>query len=178
MEEERTERIPPNRKALAEALELSSEILRNLELDEIPLQNIALKASRLARLLNDFDYQRILAYEAGGYPTAPTGVSQDIWQLGVIAGRVFQDEDRTTKELKDYMFTESIGEIEESLKIIDTALAAARDPDISVSSANPNQFVSAGIVNRQERFAIRTTAKEQAKRLASRRNFIYQYVLQ
>ncbi len=49
--------ISPNSKALTEALELSSEILKNLELSDMPLQNIAFKASRLARLLNDFDFQ-------------------------------------------------------------------------------------------------------------------------
>ena len=45
--------IPPTRAALAEALELSSEILKNLELGEVPLSNIALKTGRLSRLLND-----------------------------------------------------------------------------------------------------------------------------
>jgi hypothetical protein len=45
--EEHIEYIAPNRLALSEALNLSSEILKNLELNEIRLQNIALKASRL-----------------------------------------------------------------------------------------------------------------------------------
>ena len=48
-----SEIVPPTTEALKEALTLSSEILRNIELSEIPLTNIALKASRLARLLND-----------------------------------------------------------------------------------------------------------------------------
>ncbi len=50
-----SEAVPLSRKALSEALYLSSEILKNIELSELPLTNIALKASRLARLLNDFD---------------------------------------------------------------------------------------------------------------------------
>mgnify|MGYP000465787542 CR=1 FL=1 len=47
--------IPPSRQALEEALELSAEILKNIELSDMPLALIALKASRLARLLNDFN---------------------------------------------------------------------------------------------------------------------------
>jgi hypothetical protein len=73
-----SENIPPTRKALREALELSEEILRKIELNELPLANVALKASRLARLLNDFDAQKTMEYEASGYPTTPNGVHSDI----------------------------------------------------------------------------------------------------
>jgi hypothetical protein len=66
------EPIAPNRQALTEALALSTEILKNIELSELPLTNIALKSSRLARLLNDFDMQRTLEHEIAGYPTTPT----------------------------------------------------------------------------------------------------------
>lgn len=52
--------IPPSRQSLAEALTLSADILRNVELSELPLANIALKASRLARLLNEFDVQKLV----------------------------------------------------------------------------------------------------------------------
>lgn len=58
------ENVPPSSKALLEALTLSEELLRNIELNEISLASIALKTSRLARLLNEFDYQRIFEYEA------------------------------------------------------------------------------------------------------------------
>ena len=51
--------VPPSRAAQTEALSLSSDIMKNIELSELPLVNIALKTSRLARLLNDFDAQRI-----------------------------------------------------------------------------------------------------------------------
>ena len=61
--------VPPSRQALRETLTLSEEVLKNIELSEMPLANIALKVSRLARLLNDFDAQKIMEYEAGGYPS-------------------------------------------------------------------------------------------------------------
>jgi hypothetical protein len=59
------ESVPPTAAAMAEALSLSETILRNLELSELPLEVISLKVSRLARLLNDFDHQRIFEFEAG-----------------------------------------------------------------------------------------------------------------
>jgi len=169
--------VPPTRQALAEALSLSAEILQNIELNEIPLTSIALKSSRLARLLNEFDYQKIMALEAGGYPNTPSGVSPDIWQLGGIAGRILKKKASKSEEIKEYMYIESIGQIEDSLKVAATAIDAARDPDISVSSANPNQYVSAGIVNRFEREQIRATFSDGSQKLASRRSFIYSYIL-
>lgn len=82
--------IPPSQRALEVALELSAEILKNIELSELPLARVALKASRLARLLNDFDMQRVMEYEAQGYPTAPDGIPPDVWRLAVLAGRLWE----------------------------------------------------------------------------------------
>ena len=80
----------PNRKTLEESLALSAEILRNIELSELPLTNIALKTSRLARLLNDFEVQQIMQFEVGGYPSAATGVPANVWHLAIAAGRKFE----------------------------------------------------------------------------------------
>ena len=87
-----TDTVPPNQMALREALGLSEDILKNVELSEIPLANIALKASRLARLLNDFENQKIFEYEASGYPTTPSGVSADVYRLGVFAEREYKQK--------------------------------------------------------------------------------------
>lgn len=156
---------------------MSAEILRNTELSELPLTNIALKTSRLARLLNDFDFQKIMEYEVGGYPESPAGASAEVWRAAKMAGRMFKEEDSKTKEVKEYIFLESISRLEESLRISETALGAARDPDISISSANPSQYVSAGIANRDERLGIRRLLGQTSQRLASRRSMIYQYAL-
>ncbi len=76
-----SEMVPPTTEVLKEALSLSSEVLRNIELSKIPLTNIALKASRLARLLNEYDIQKIMQYEASGYPSKPDGIPRDICLL-------------------------------------------------------------------------------------------------
>jgi hypothetical protein len=169
--------VPPSRQALREALALSEEVLRNIELSEMPLANIALKAARLARLLNDFDAQKIMEYEASGYPSTPGGVVPDIYRLAVEAGRESQQKNEKTGQINNYIYTTSIEELEQELKSTEAALAAARDPDVSVSSANPNQTVWNPIGNRFERDTIRNSAARAQRRLSTRRSFIYSYVL-
>ena len=56
-----TELVRPSLEALREALGLSSDILRNVELSELSLEALCLKASRLARLLNDEPMQKVFS---------------------------------------------------------------------------------------------------------------------
>lgn len=171
------ELIPPTGQALREALALSDVILKNIELSEIPLANIALKASRLGRLMNDFDGQKIMKYEVSGYPSSPDGVDPNVYALAVLAGRELQSKDEKTGVITKHIYLTSIEELEQDAKLIDIALAAARDPDVSVASANPHQFVSGPIGNSLERRAIRSSASTAQKRLSSRRSFIYADVM-
>jgi len=171
-----TETIPPTRKALAEALELSAEILKNIELSELPLANIALKASRLARLINEHDMQRIMEYEAGGYPTQASGVTPEIWRFAVAAGRRFEEKD-ATGNLKEYVYLESIAELEHQSRMVDAALQAARDPDVHLSSANPYQTVVPPVGNWLERETAKNKSSTALKRLSSCRTLIYRYAL-
>lgn len=169
--------IPPSQKALTEALELSDEILRNIELRQSPLSSIALKVGRLARLLNDFDMQKIIGYEVGGYPSTASGLMSEDWRLGVVAGRKYEEKDWKTGEAKQYVYTNSIEELEETVRIAEHSLAAASDPDVLSSSANPNQWVQPQVGNQMERQRIRTETSVAARRLASRRAMIYEYAL-
>jgi len=172
-----TDVVPPNAEALRESLSLSADVLRNIELNEIPLTNIALKASRLARLLNDYDVQRIMEYEAGGYPSTPEGIRPDVWRLAVMAGRQYEIKDEETGETKQYVYVQPIAEWEQILGTAEKAIEAAREPDVSIVSANPSQYVYAPIGHSRERYAIRTNASAAAKRIAERRSVIYRYVL-
>lgn len=172
------ELIPPSPRALMEALELSADILRNVELSDMPLANIALKASRLARLLNDFDFQKIMAYEAGGYPTTPSGVPPEVWRLAVEAGRRYEQTDPETKKTKQFVYVQPINSLEDQLRIAEASLAAARDPDVAISSANPWQQVWSPHGNVFERNTIRQAVEKASSRLASRRTLIYQYAVQ
>lgn len=168
--------IKPSAKALAEAHELSESLLRAIELSQLPLTNLALMAARLARLLNDFDHQKIFEYETGGYPFTATGVTPEVWRLATIAGRTYQKKEK--EEVKTYAKTESIEQIESLLESSKLGIDAARDPSVSLSSASPNQYVGTGVGNWAERNRLHTKITELSGQLSSRRSYIYSYVLQ
>jgi hypothetical protein len=169
--------IPPNPKALEEALGLSEEILRNIELNELPLINIALKALRLSRLLNDFDMQETFKYEVSGYPTTPDGVPIGLFQLAVKADRGYQQKDEKSGIIKNFIYLESIEQLEHDKKIAEISLQAAQDRDVSISSANPHQTVYNPTGNWLERKTIRENSQLATKRLSSRRALLYEYTL-
>lgn len=167
--------IPPTPEALQEALQLSEEILKDIELSRASLSTIALKTSRLARLLNLHEAQQIFQYEAGGYPSNPGGIPPEIWKLLKLAGRVYQQKDEKSNEQREFAFLESVEELEEQITIAKIGLQAAQDRDISISSANPTQFVTPPMGNWFERQRLRNEIGIASKRLSSRRSLIYQY---
>ena len=172
------ENVPPSKAALREALYLSEEIIRNIEMMEIPLTNCALKASRLARITNDFDYQKIMTFEASGYPSTPDGIEPFVYQLAVIAQRENQKKNPKTEIISKYISIESIEELERQVSSAQAAIEAARDPNVSVSSSNPQQTVFNPIGNKFERDTIRKHVSDAQRLLSKRRSFIYTYVLQ
>jgi hypothetical protein len=169
--------IKPSTAARKEALILSEELLRNIELSELPLTNAVLKASRLARLLNEFDYQKVFEYEAGGYPSDPDGVTPEVWKYVTLAGRTYQDKDKEDK-LQTYGIMESIEQMEAKIESAKLGLDAARDANISISSANPHQFVNPGTGNASERRRLQNELQQAGKRLGARRAFLHSYVVQ
>jgi AbiTii-like protein len=146
--------------------------LKNLELGETALSNIALKTARLARLLNDSAYQLIMEYEAGGYPSDPDGVPADVFQSAVLAGRKTQGLNPKTNLPEDQVYLQSINELEEQVRITEKALLAATDPD---DSSEVVGFRIKG--NHFERLAIRSEHTSAARHLATSRASIYRYVL-
>ena len=145
------EEIPPTKKALDEALKLSDEIIRNIELSEFPLANMALKTVRLARLINDFDMVKIMELEISGYSNdSDRYVPKDQWRIGIEANRQYQAEDD-----KLLIYPESIEQLERELEFNQTALEVAKDADISFASANPRQSPRTYTGNWKERTEIR-----------------------
>jgi len=163
--------IPPTRAALEEAVTLSAEILRDVELGQVPLTSVALKASRLARIVNDFDSQAIMQYEVSGYPVDTNGkCAPKVWELAVRAGRRYEEVDSKTRVPKEYVYLESISSLEQQIGMAEVSLAAARDPS---GARTNNIWVPQG--NVYERQAIRDSVQRASARLASRRAFIYEY---
>lgn len=168
----------PSHQSLSEALILSEQIIQNIELSELPLSNIALKTSRLARILGDFDMEQIFKYEASGYPlNVDNIVPQDSWALGGKAGRHFESKDEKGVT-KPHMFVESISQLESNIRLAEVSLASARDVDTSISSANPSQYVMPPPKNVNERIAIRQGITAATQRLASRTSLLHNYALE
>ncbi|HRJ79696.1 MAG TPA: hypothetical protein PLF37_14450 [Planctomycetota bacterium] len=169
------ELVKPTAAALRETLALSEDLLHGIELSNLPLTNAALKASRLARLLNDFQHQKAFEYEAGGYPTTPNGVPAEVWACAELAGRIKQRKD-DKGQIKSVATLESIEQLEAQVEATKLGIDAARDPNVSVSSANPSQYVHA-VGNSMERMRLHGELKEAVSKLGSRRSFIYAYVV-
>ena len=165
--------IPPTPEALEEALALSADILKDIELSRVPLSTAALKAGRLARLVNHLDAQQIFQCEASGYPTTPDGITPEVWRLLELAKRTFQHRDPNTKATRTLAFTESIEQLEHQIEAGKLGLQAAQDRDVSISSANPDQIVIPSAGNYFERQNLHTQITTASQRLASRRGVIY-----
>lgn len=167
------EQIAPSRPVLEEAFRLAEEILLELEVGSIPLTSTALKACRVARLLNDIDVQMTLEYETGGYPFQSDGVVPEAFELARQVGRVTTTVDSKTNETNEVMWsTATIAELEAQMAITNAALAAAADPD-SPPAPRPLELAPG---NRFERGAIRTGHVNTAGQIAKTRAFIHKYI--
>lgn len=171
------DKIPPTPEALEEDLSLSAQILEDIELSNISLAKIALKTSRLARLLNHTDAQKVFLHEASGYPTIPDGVPPETWRLAEMAGRTYQDKDPNSNGTRTVAYLESIEQLEEQITAAKIGLEAAKDRDVSVSSANPNQWIMAPGGNVLERQGLHQRILTATQRLSSRRALVYEYAM-
>lgn len=73
----------------SEILKLADEILKNIELSEIPLQSIALKCTRLARITNNQNAMNLFQYELAGYPKDNNGyIPVDAFNLARYANSI------------------------------------------------------------------------------------------
>ena len=168
--------LPASTPVLSEAEFLSEDILRDIELSLAKLSLIVLKASRLARLLNDFEALRIFELESSGYPNEPGGVPSDIFELGKRSGRTFYSNATDSQPSELVIYTESIERLEQTVETGTISIQAAQDPNLSISSANQNQMVRPPAGNARERGSIRIGMVNASQKLASRRAFIYSYV--
>jgi hypothetical protein len=134
----------------AEALKLSDELLTDFELSRLGATELVRKASRLARLLDDDDAMSWLAVEISGYEphTTANGVSKHAWAAAARSHRVYEDEDGAQRAK-----TGSVSHLAALVESSKIRIAASADAPVSVSSANPNQYVGPPTGNTYERGA-------------------------
>jgi hypothetical protein len=145
----------------AAALELAEELLGEIELSTLSPSDIARKASRLARLLDDGAAVQWLHFEVTGYPK-PLG--SDAVAAATRSNRIVRDRTPNPGDGPGpYFWTHTLGELTASIEASKLHLSAATDPQVALSSANPHQHVVAPGGNRQERWAVRNfVATQQA----------------
>src|SRR5574344_1509907 len=95
-----------------ECTKLAEEILKNIEMSEIPFKSIILKGLRLCRLMNDETGIKIFTYESTGYPLNETGhLTSEAWDLCKLVGRIYYDKNDKDK-YEQFAFTSTIAEME------------------------------------------------------------------
>ena len=165
-----------DRQRIKECTELSKDILKNFEFSELPASKIILKCLRLCSLLGDEDGILLFTYESSGYPTTAAGITADAWRISALAGRRYFEKPGTEK--KECAMIQLIAEIEETIEAEKLRLSVAIDPDISLSSANPNQFLLSGQGNVWERNRIVKDIVSCQQWLQKITGNLYQYILQ
>ena len=161
-----------NKNKYLEALSLSREVLKNFELSEISLANIALKTARLARLLDDFDYEKAFQLEVSGYKSYPDGIPLDIFKIARLANRISKNN-----EGQEQAYRRSIDQMIFEKKAHLEALKVSADPDISLSSANQYQDLYPPIGNKMERKNILDILQILEEQLSERKAFLYGYIM-
>lgn len=125
------------------ALQLSEEVLDDIELNRLGAPEVLKKTSRLARLLDDTSATEWLAFEMHGYPTP---LSKSAATAASRSNRLAPDEDG-----KAQWWTISISHIQANIESRRLQLGAAQDRPVSISSSNPSQYVMAPQGNALER---------------------------
>jgi hypothetical protein len=160
-----------------ELLQLATEIISHIELGDLPLSNVVTKALRLARIRGDVDGMKWLQLEFSGYDITPSGVPIDQWAVGARSGRHYNKKDTKTGIVNKYMHCESVGRIETEIKVSEESLKVSIDPNISVTSSNPYQHVSAPFGNFMERSGLRSAVTKWTSLLDKIKASIYKFAL-
>lgn len=151
------------------ALELSGKLLDDIELSQISPADIARRASRLARLLDDTDATQWLKYEISGYPSPLTS---EACAAADRSGRRAK-KDKDTKGPR--WWTTSINQLYATNEASRLQLASAQDAPVSLSSANPSQWMAAPQGNTGERTSLRNSISENEALLSKVIGAIHNY---
>lgn len=162
-------------KNLEECESLAEEILRNIELSEIPIDNIILKGLRLCRLMGDEQGIDFFNYEASGYPRNNQGyLTSRAWEICKLAGRIYIETNQK-KEKQEFAYTETISEMLETINIQTERMKSAKDPQSYGPDFNPHMISCAK--NVEERNSIVSVVKKCEKRIGIVKGRIYDYIL-
>lgn len=160
-----------------ETLSLAEEILKNIELQEISLSNIVLRCARLARITTNQPAMDLFKYELTGYPTDDQGfILAEAFQLARFVNRTYKQKDKDGA-IKEFLFPQTVAQLESEFEAAREQMKVASDRDVSVSSANPGQYVHSPSGNGLERAGLREKIINSSKKLDQLKSGYYNYVL-
>ena len=154
----------------AEAGTLAEELLTDIELSRTTGPGLMRKASRLARLLDDVDAMNWLQFEVSGYPKDGP-LPPEPWAAAIRSGRTHLSDGQLVAD------TRHVGAIEASIEAA-RAILQIPDPSVSVSSANPSQYVMAPASNAAQRVQAIRSLSVDADRLNRVIGSVHGYVVQ
>lgn len=169
------ESAPATAAALEEGLALSAEIIRDIESGHGPVRALAFKAVRLARLLNDPEFEKIMRYEVAGYPVSSSGkLDETVSRLATKADRVYESADRKTGEVRRYIYVESLSDLEQ--EIASTMERMAKSDEASIKGGLfGSQFDFESLGRAAERDSLRDSLRTLRSRLEGRRAMMHDY---
>ena len=161
-----------------EMVALADEILADLELNRIPLANIVMKCTRLARFLGDERAERWFRLETGGY----VNKTLDDFKIGWDAGRAVR-ETRQKPDEERSIWTESIAELEARIATLREELAHLDVPPMQEASSPQMLYIPGttlrGIVDTflQRQQGVSNSIREVTGVLAEVRTAIHTWVV-
>lgn len=161
-----------------DALSLSEEILTDIELSRIPLEEILLRCSRLARLLNDQEAVEWLRQELGGFDRdSKTGyLTASAWKGALRSGRQNAPEPPSKDGVQKpaTVRPETVAWLESQVNTLCEQLKVAFDPGFSSSSQSVINPTPPS--NVQERFRLSNTIAADRDLLQRIKNSVHSYV--
>ena len=134
----------PNNK-LEKMLEISDDILNNIENSDISFEQILLKCKKLARLRDDFDTINWFTAELSGYSsniTIPGITRDDLERYAGMSGRFTINIDPKTKEEINKYWTPSVSEIEADIQTNLITLQNTQPPSHFTPAVSKHSFDS------------------------------------
>lgn len=160
-------------KKTQEALELSSQILDSIELNEGNIQALILKALRVCRLINDEKGIRIFTFEACGYERDSNGkLTDDAKSIMAMIGRDYYKKE---KEVVKCIEPRLIGELVDEKNALIERMKVASDPQNYGDNMTPYMINLAK--NTQEREQITRRINHNNNFINAIRGFLYKYIL-
>ncbi len=158
---------------IEEALNLSDEILSQLEDANVKSSIIALKCLRLARIMDDYESVDWLVCEMEGYKSTKDGIPSDIFELGAKHGR-----ERKNDKGERVLFTELVSELELSCEAAQKSLGSYTTAGVSVAGEYSHAAMN-NLLNRVTKNNTETIhfIKESQRKLSILRGEYYRYAM-